>query len=61
MYPSHICVFVGRNTKPRVLVDKIAFDIVGQRDECGAVDDLPITQQSPLRVPKIPARLSSIY
>ena len=51
-------IFVGRNMKPRVLVDKIEFDIVGQRDERGAVDDLPITQQSPL--PQIPARLSSI-
>jgi len=51
-------VFVGRNMKPRILIDKIEFDIVGQRDEHGALDDVPITQQSPL--PQIPARLSSI-
>eukprot|EP00979_Chaetoceros_neogracilis_P012657 scaffold3411_cov190-Chaetoceros_neogracile.AAC.8 len=51
-------LFVGRNMKPRVLIDKIEFDIVGHRDERGALDDIPITDQSPL--PQTPARLASL-
>jgi len=51
-------LFVGRNMKPRILIDRIEFDIVGHRDERGALDDLPITSQSPL--PQIHARLSSL-
>uniref|UniRef100_A0A7S3PY91 OsmC-like protein n=1 Tax=Chaetoceros debilis TaxID=122233 RepID=A0A7S3PY91_9STRA len=49
-------LFVGRNMKPdRILIDRMEFDIEGERDERGALDALPIDVLSPL--PSTPARL----
>lgn len=49
-------LFVGRNMKPdRVLIDRMEFDVEGERDERGALDALPIDALSPL--PSTPARL----
>lgn len=47
-------VYVGRMMKPRLLVDKIEFDLVGYRDERGALE-LPIED-----LPLIPARLERV-
>jgi len=51
-------IFVGRNMKPRVFIDRIEFDIVGERDERGALDELPIEVGT--RLPDVPARLISV-
>ena len=44
--------------KPRVFIDRIEFDIVGERDERGALDELPIEVGT--RLPDVPARLISV-
>lgn len=35
-------MFVGRNMQPRLLIDRMEFEIEGERDERGALDCLPI-------------------
>lgn len=64
-------IFVGRNMKPRILIDRIEFDIEAERDERGALDCLPILP-NPLddeddddhhdnaAFPSVPARLQCI-
>ncbi|KAL3796283.1 hypothetical protein HJC23_008603 [Cyclotella cryptica] len=47
-------VYVGRMMKPRLIIERIEFDLEGFRDERGALE-LPIEQ-----VPSIPARLELI-
>jgi uncharacterized OsmC-like protein len=47
-------VFVGRHCEPRILIDRIEFDIFAERDDRGALA-LPITLS-----PEIPARLLRI-
>jgi len=47
-------IYVGRMMKPRLLIDRIEFDIHGYRDERGALE-LPIE-----KVPSIPARLQCV-
>ena len=47
-------VYVGRMMKPRLLIDRIEFDLVGYRDERGALE-LPIEE-----IPLIPARLERV-
>ena len=47
-------IYVGRMMKPRLLIDRIEFDIHGYRDERGALE-LPIDV-----VPSIPARLQCV-
>ena len=47
-------IYVGRMMKPRLLIDKIEFDIHGYRDERGALE-LPIDT-----IPSIPARLQCV-
>ena len=52
-------LFVGRNMEPRLLIDKIEFDIEAYRDERGALGgELPIKVGSEL--PDIPARLEKV-
>lgn len=48
-------IFVGRNMVPRILIDKIDFDIQAERDERGALT-MPIHE-----TPVIPARLKRIH
>jgi len=61
-------MFVGRNMKPRIQIDRLEFDIVGERDIRGALDCLPIVSRSESsdgtdeleegkEFPSIPARL----
>ena len=47
-------IYVGRMMKPRLLIDRIDFDIHGYRDERGALE-LPIDT-----IPSIPARLQCV-
>jgi uncharacterized OsmC-like protein len=47
-------VFVGRHCEPRILIDRIEFDIAAERNDRGALS-LPITVD-----PEIPARLQRI-
>lgn len=47
-------VYVGRMMRPRLLIEKIDFEIEAYRDERGAIS-LPITE-----TPSIPARLQSV-
>jgi len=47
-------VYVGRMMKPRLIIEKIDFNIEAYRDERGALS-LPITE-----LPTIPARLQSV-
>jgi len=47
-------VFVGRQMEPRILIDRLEFDVSAARDERGALE-LPITKD-----PTIPARLQKI-
>jgi uncharacterized OsmC-like protein len=47
-------VYVGRHMEPRVLVERLEFDVTAYRDERGALD-LPISRR-----PSIPARLQSV-
>mmetsp|Transcript_49 Transcript_49/g.102 ORF Transcript_49/g.102 Transcript_49/m.102 type:complete len:233 (-) Transcript_49:2-700(-) len=47
-------VYVGRMMKPRLIIDRIEFDIHAHRDERGALE-LPIDE-----CPKIPARLQRV-
>mmetsp|Transcript_12009 Transcript_12009/g.15345 ORF Transcript_12009/g.15345 Transcript_12009/m.15345 type:complete len:162 (-) Transcript_12009:62-547(-) len=47
-------VYVGRMMKPRLIIEKIDFNIDAYRDERGALS-LPITE-----LPTIPARLQSV-
>lgn len=47
-------IYVGRMMTPRLLIDRIDFDIEAHRDERGALE-LPID-----KVPAIPARLQSV-
>jgi hypothetical protein len=52
-------LFVGRNMEPRLLIDKIEFELEAYRDERGALGgDLPIVEGSEL--PDIPARLEKV-
>lgn len=66
-------IFVGRNMKPnQLLIDKLEFDIKGERDERGALDNIPIwdgiqnndasneIENIPNEFPDVPARLSAI-
>jgi len=66
-------IFVGRNMQPRILIDRIEFDIKGERDERGALDCLPIIPRAPDgnndndhdfdgadEFPSIPARLQCV-
>jgi putative redox protein len=47
-------MFVGRNMAPRILIDKMEFDLRAERDERGALT-MPIEE-----TPEIPARLQRI-
>jgi uncharacterized OsmC-like protein len=47
-------IFVGRHCEPRILIDRIEFDIAAERNERGALE-LPIAVD-----PQIPARLQRI-
>lgn len=51
-------LFVGRHMKPRILIRKMEFDIVGTRDDHGALDNVPISSKS--EFPKVPARVTSV-
>lgn len=51
-------LFVGRNMVPRLLIDRIEYDIHGDRDQDGAIGCLPINEDS--EFPSAPARLSAI-
>jgi uncharacterized OsmC-like protein len=52
---THVtAIFVGRHLTPRILIDRIEFDVKAERDERGALQ-LPITID-----PDIPARLQRI-
>jgi uncharacterized OsmC-like protein len=51
-------LFVGRNMKPRILIDKIEFDLNAKRDDRGVMEQLPISERS--KLPTVPARLTEI-
>jgi uncharacterized OsmC-like protein len=52
---THVtAVYVGRHLTPRILIDRIEFDVKAERDDCGALQ-LPITID-----PDIPSRLQRI-
>mmetsp|Transcript_22565 Transcript_22565/g.33755 ORF Transcript_22565/g.33755 Transcript_22565/m.33755 type:complete len:280 (-) Transcript_22565:699-1538(-) len=52
-------LYVGRNMEPRLLIEKIEFDVEAYRDERGALGgELPICSGSAL--PDLPARLEKV-
>ena len=53
---THVtALFVGRNMNPRILIDRMEFDLHAERDERGALQ-LPIEE-----TPSIPARLMRVF
>lgn len=52
-------LFVGRHMKPRILISKMIFDIVGTRDDRGVLDKIPITGTSEFPT-KVPARVTTV-